>query len=78
MLVERGRQHEGVERLRHFKGSRRVHVGRDDRDAVIGNRRMQEFEVARDIYFRAGNKGGALRTDQYVLEVEPQGVVNMH
>jgi hypothetical protein len=78
VLVQRGRQLEGVERARHLHRADRIHVGRDDRHAVVVELRVAEAELARDVDVRARRQRAPLGADQHVPEVEPDLVLDAH
>ena len=78
MLVQRRRQAVTAKRFGHLKCAGRVHIRRDDGDRVVFFARMQEFEFARNVDLTAARERGAFRTDEHVLEVETNGVLNMH
>ena len=78
VLVQRRGETVLGECARHGEGARRVHVGRDDGDRVIGRARVKELEGTGDVHFGAAPEGGSLRTDQNVLEVETNGILNVH
>ena len=64
--------------LRHLEGTRRIHICRDDRDRVILLARVQELEFAGDVDFTSTRERRALRTDKNILEIESNGVFDMH
>ncbi len=78
VLVQRGRQRERVERARHLHRAGRVHVGGDDRHAVVVDLRVAEAELARDVDVRARGQRAPLGADQHVLEVQPDFVLDAH
>ncbi len=70
VLVQRGREPVGLERAGHLERADRVHVGGDDRRAVVLDAGVPEAELARDVDVRARGERAPLGTDQHVLEVE--------
>jgi hypothetical protein len=78
VLVQCRRQSVAVERLRHFEGADRVHVGGDDGHAAVAPSGMAEGEFTRNVDFRARGQRRALGADQDVLEIELEFFFDAH
>ena len=78
VLVQRDRQAERRQRVGHLDGAGAVHVGGDDRDAVVGLLAVAEAELARDVDVGARGQRRALRADQHVLEVQLEFMLDVH
>jgi hypothetical protein len=78
VLVQRNRQTERHQRARHLERADRVHIRGNDGNAAIFVLGVFEREVAADLDFRPRRQRRALRTYEYVGEIQFQFPVDVH